>query len=267
MDVQNILKTLGTGHRGRVKLTRKYHQALEASISKNYPGNGIISCMSHNTDGLYRLRSLEHRAVGGCGIYVSDKPGHHNFNLLKKLVLPNGSILRAKLPGRPTRDCLFSDPTRDKYDSLLKIWNLNDYNGVVGVFNCQGAGCYLKILSICIELLTRIGVGMPLYFHIVVETLSSKKFICASIGLINMFNSGGAIKELKDQHESEKDECVRLKVHGCGMFGSYASIRPKRIRADANDVEFKYEERSGFITFTLTEPVEGSYHWDIIAIF
>ncbi|KAK1393545.1 hypothetical protein POM88_012601 [Heracleum sosnowskyi] len=42
------------------------------------------------------------RAVGGCGIYVSDKPGHHNFNLLKKLVLPNGSILRAKLPGRPT---------------------------------------------------------------------------------------------------------------------------------------------------------------------
>lgn len=26
------------------------------------------------------------------------------------------------------------------YDSLLKIWNLNDYNGVIGAFNCQGAG-------------------------------------------------------------------------------------------------------------------------------
>ena len=36
----------------------------------------------------------------------SDKPGHHDFNLLKKLVLSDGSILRAKLPGRPTRDCL-----------------------------------------------------------------------------------------------------------------------------------------------------------------
>lgn len=24
--------------------------------------------------------------------------------------------------------------------SLLKIWNLNDYSGVIGVFNCQGAG-------------------------------------------------------------------------------------------------------------------------------
>lgn len=43
----------------------------------------------------------------------SDKPGQHDFNLLKKLVLPDGSILRAKLPGRPTRDCLFSDPARD----------------------------------------------------------------------------------------------------------------------------------------------------------
>ena len=24
--------------------------------------------------------------------------------------------------------------------SLLKIWNLNNFTGVVGVFNCQGAG-------------------------------------------------------------------------------------------------------------------------------
>ena len=53
------------------------------------------------------------RAIGGCPIYVSDKPGNHNFELLKKLVLPDGSVLRAQLPGRPTRDCLFADPARD----------------------------------------------------------------------------------------------------------------------------------------------------------
>ena len=54
VDVQNILETLGAGHGGRVKLAQKYHQALEASISRNFQDNGIISCMSHNTDGLYR---------------------------------------------------------------------------------------------------------------------------------------------------------------------------------------------------------------------
>jgi raffinose synthase len=79
------------------------------------------------------------RAVGGCAIYVSDKPGQHDFNLLRKLVLRDGSILRAKLPGRPTSDCFFSDPVRDN-KSLLKIWNLNEFTGVIGVFNCQGAG-------------------------------------------------------------------------------------------------------------------------------
>ena len=46
-------------------------------------------------------------------ILCSDKPGHHDFDLLKKLALPDGSILRAKLPGRPTKDCLFTDPARD----------------------------------------------------------------------------------------------------------------------------------------------------------
>ena len=110
----------------------------------------------------------------------SDKPGEHNFELLRKLVLPDGSILRALFPGQPTWDCLFVDPNHDgkrymaqfcrvKYNlsslssklngikdvdlaglmaicfwqlvccSLLKIWNMNKYTGVLGVFNCQGA--------------------------------------------------------------------------------------------------------------------------------
>jgi len=53
VDVQCILETLGHGHGGRVQLTRQYHQALDASIAKNFPENGIIACMSHNTDALY----------------------------------------------------------------------------------------------------------------------------------------------------------------------------------------------------------------------
>ncbi|KAK9128695.1 hypothetical protein Syun_017492 [Stephania yunnanensis] len=192
VDVQNIIETLGAGYGGRVALTRNYHQALEASISRNFPDNGCIACMCHNTDGMYNAKQtavvrasddfyprdpashtihissvayntlflgefmqpdwdMFHslhpaanyhaaaRAVGGCAIYVSDKPGNHNFELLKKLVLPDGSVLRARLPGRPTRDCLFADPARDG-TSLLKVWNVNKCSGLVGVFNCQGAG-------------------------------------------------------------------------------------------------------------------------------
>lgn len=53
VDVQCILETLGAGLGGRVELTRQYHQALDASVGRNFPDNGIIACMSHNTDALY----------------------------------------------------------------------------------------------------------------------------------------------------------------------------------------------------------------------
>lgn len=81
------------------------------------------------------------RAICGGPVYVSDKVGHHNFDLLRKLVLPDGTILRCQHYALPTRDCLFENPLFDA-KTLLKIWNLNKFAGVVGVFNCQGAGWY-----------------------------------------------------------------------------------------------------------------------------
>ncbi|XP_059662319.1 probable galactinol--sucrose galactosyltransferase 1 isoform X1 [Cornus florida] len=362
VDGQNILETLGAGHGGRVKIARKYHQALEASISRNFPDNGIIYCMSHNTDGLYSAKrsavirasddffprdpashtihiasvayntiflgefmqpdwDMFHslhpmaeyhgaaRAVGGCAIYVSDKPGQHDFNLLKKLVLPDGSILRAKLPGRPTRDCLFSDPARDG-KSVLKIWNLNDFNGVVGVFNCQGAGwckvgktnlihdnqpgtitgvirakdvdylpkvandgwtgdailyAYLggevvylpKNTSLPVTLKTR---EYEVFTVVPVKELSNGATF-APIGLTKMFNSGAAIKELK--YESKRCSSVDMKVRGCGVFGAYSSVRPKRITVDTEEVEFEYKEGSGLLTLALRIPEEELYLWDM----
>ncbi|KAG1363795.1 putative galactinol--sucrose galactosyltransferase 1 [Cocos nucifera] len=362
VDVQNILETLGAGHGGRVQLARKYHQALEASIARNFPDNGIISCMSHNTDNLYsskrtavvrasddfwprdpashtiHIASVAYntvflgefmqpdwdmfhslhplaeyhgaaRAVGGCAIYVSDKPGDHDFNLLKKLVLPDGSILRAKLPGRPTRDCLFSDPARDG-KSLLKIWNLNDYSGVIGVFNCQGAGwCKIEktnlihdeqpgtitgvIRSRDVDYLPRVAddgwngdaiiyshsggdvtylpknASMPVtlksreyeVFTVVPVKELSNGASFAPIGLIKMFNSGGAVKELR--YESRKSAIIEARVRGSGMFGAYSSIRPRRISVDSEAVEFTYNEGHGLVTFVLGIPQQELYLWDV----
>lgn len=78
------------------------------------------------------------RAVSGGPVYVSDAPGCHGFDVLKQLVLPDGGVLRALLPGRPTRDCLFTDVMRDNV-TLMKVWNANALTGVVGAFNLQGA--------------------------------------------------------------------------------------------------------------------------------
>ncbi|KAG2710435.1 hypothetical protein I3843_04G026800 [Carya illinoinensis] len=79
------------------------------------------------------------RAISGGPIYISDTVGKHNFELLKTLVLPDGSILRCEHYALPSRDCLFEDPLHDG-KTMLKIWNLNKYTGVLGAFNCQGGG-------------------------------------------------------------------------------------------------------------------------------
>ena len=194
VDAQAVIGALGYGNGpngGGPALARNTHEALEKSVMKFFPTNGLINCMCHSTENLYNFKmsnlarvsddfyptnEASHtvhivnvsynsmfmgeivipdwdmfqsasstgglhaaaRAVGGCPIYVSDHPDKHDFNVLGQLVMPSGSILRGKFPGRPTRDCLFKDVCRDG-KTALKIWNRNSVGGVVGTFNVQGA--------------------------------------------------------------------------------------------------------------------------------
>ncbi|XP_048235968.1 probable galactinol--sucrose galactosyltransferase 2 [Ricinus communis] len=387
VDVQNIIETLGAGHGGRVSLTRSYHQALEASIARNFPDNGCIACMCHNTDGLYSAKQtavvrasddfyprdpashtihissvvynslflgefmqpdwdMFHslhpaadyhgaaRAIGGCPIYVSDKPGNHNFELLKKLVLPDGSVLRAQLPGRPTRDCLFADPARDG-TSLLKVWNMNKCTGVVGVFNCQGAGwCKIEkktrihdaspgtltasVRASDVDCIAQVanadwngetvvyahrsadvirlpkGASLPVtlkvleyeLFHFcpIKEITSNISF--APIGLLDMFNSSGAVDQVEIRTASDgKPELfdgevsselttslsenrsptatIEMRVRGCGRLGAYSSQRPLKCLVGGAETDFNYDSDSGLLTLTLPVPEEDMYRWPV----
>ncbi|KAI3443872.1 hypothetical protein Pfo_000537 [Paulownia fortunei] len=387
VDAQCILETLGAGLGGRVELTKQYHQALDASIVRNFPDNGCIACMSHNLESLYCSKQtaivrasddfyprdpVSHtihiaavaynsvfigeimlpdwdmfhslhpaaeyhgsaRAISGGAVYVSDAPGKHNFDLLKKLVLPDGSILRARLPGRPTKDCLFSDPARDGV-SLLKIWNMNKYTGVLGVYNCQGAAWnsverkntfhqtnseaitgYIRgrdvhlisdvaldpnwdgnvaLFSYSSGVLTTLpyNVAMPVSLKVLeheiftitpVKTLAPG-FSFAPLGLIDMFNSGGAIEGLKydlkaapqlyelengyegegnavsgervENLSSEVIAVVSMEVKGCGRFGAYSSTKPRKCTVGSSVVDFEYDSASGLVTLSLREmPLE-----------
>ncbi|KAL5786379.1 hypothetical protein ACOSQ2_008771 [Xanthoceras sorbifolium] len=380
VDVQCILETLGAGLGGRVELTKQYHQALDASVAKNFPDNGCIACMSHNTDALYCSKQtaivrasddffprdpVSHtihiaavaynsvflgefmqpdwdmfhslhpaaeyhasaRAISGGPIYVSDAPEKHNFELLKKIVLPDGSILRALLPGRPTRDCLFSDPSRDGV-SLLKIWNMNKYTGVLGVYNCQGAAwnkterkntfhetrseaitgqvrgrdvhfiaeaatdpdwtgecaiyCHRsgELISLPYNAAMPVSLNVLEYemFTVTPIKVLAPGFSFAPLGLINMYNAGGAIEglqyevksgvtlsELGDGYEGDTsvggekvENCsnelvgrVCMEVKGCGKFGAYSTAKPRRCIVDSNVVEFQYDSSSGLVTIIL----------------
>jgi len=382
VDVQCILETLGAGHGGRVQLTRQYHQALDASIAKNFPENGIIACMSHNTDALYcskqtavvrasddfyprdpvshtiHIASVAYnsvflgefmlpdwdmfhslhpagdyhgsaRAISGGPVYVSDAPGKHNFELLKKIVLPDGSILRARLPGRPTKDCLFTDPARDGV-SLLKIWNMNKFTGVLGVYNCQGAAwssvekkntfhqtgtealtCGVKGSDVhhiseastdpewngdCAVyrhaggdlVILPNGAALPISLKVLehdVLTVSPIKdlapgFRFAPIGLVDMFNSGGAVdgltyhlldgaKLLDGNGATSGSEAVGLvcmEVRGCGRFGAYSSVRPRKCMMGSSELEFSYDSSSGLVTLQLEAMPKERVHKIVVEL-
>ncbi|KAJ9181101.1 hypothetical protein P3X46_009267 [Hevea brasiliensis] len=384
VDVQNIIETLGACHGGRVSLTRSYHQALEASIARNFPDNGCIACMCRNTDGIYSAKqtavvrasddfyprdpashtthissvayntlSLENlcnltgicsilhpaadyhgavRAIGGCAIYVS--LATTNFKLPKKLVLPDGSVLRAQLPGRPTRDCLFADPARDGI-SLPKVWNVNKCTGVVGVFNCQGAGwCKNEkktrihdvspgtltgsVRSTDVDCIAHVagadwngetivyahksgevirlpkGASVPVtlkvleyeLFHFCPIKVITSSISFAPIGLLDMFNTGGALDQFEIKMAFDKKPelfdgelsselttslgenwsptaTIALKVRGCGRFGAYSSQRPLKCRVGNVEIDFNYASDIGLVTLTLPVPEEEMYRWPV----
>ncbi|GMH01214.1 hypothetical protein Nepgr_003053 [Nepenthes gracilis] len=239
------------------------------------------------------------RAVGGCAVYVSDKPGMHDFNVLRKLVLPDGSVLRARFAGRPTRDCLFKDPVMDG-ESLLKIWNLNKLSGIVGVFNCQGVGNWpmkhnthdppmseSSLLAGCmspvdVEFLEEAAGGdwagdyavyafnskslsrVPKTGHLEVSlsVLTFEIFTIspvlvfddnihfAPIGLLNMYNSGGAVESLKST--LDPSGCmITVKARGCGSLGAYSSIKPRLCVVDKKEAEFTYDSRDRILIIEL----------------
>ena len=88
------------------------------------------------------------------------------------------------------------------------------------------------------------------------ELSNSVKF--APIGLIKMFNSGGAVKEFNCGITT-----VFMKVRGCGLFGAYSSARPKVITVDSEQVDFGYEEASGLVTVDLRVADIELYQWSI----
>ncbi|CAI9114715.1 OLC1v1015497C1 [Oldenlandia corymbosa var. corymbosa] len=160
------------------------------------------------------------RAISGGPLYVSDAPGKHNFDLLKKLVLPDGSILRARLPGRPTVDCLLSDPCRDG----VSIEKKNTFHQT----NSEAITGYIRGCDV--HLIREVALDPEWSGDCVVYCHSSGKLVClphnaamqislkvleqeiftvtpiknlapgfsfAPLGLMHMYNAGGAIEGLE----------------------------------------------------------------------
>lgn len=121
-------------------------------------------------------------------------------------------------------------------------------------------------------------------FPIVQEIASNISF--APIGLLDMFNTTGAVEQFEIRMASEKKPelfdgevsseltaslsenrsptaTVSLTVGGCGRFGAYSSQRPLKCRVDNAEADFNYDTASGLVTFALPVPEEEMYRWRV----
>ncbi len=205
------------------------------------------------------------RAVGGCPVYVSDKPGAHDPVLLRTLVCGDGGTLRAELPGRPTPDCLFHDPTRE--DVLLKIFNRNRHGAVVGAFNARyfpdpaqtpaipgtvsaadvpglaaGEQVYFAHRA---GTVTRAPVALslqPLGWEVV--TIAPVVDGFAAIGLADKLNSGGAITGVA----RAGDGGWTVGLRDGGRFVAWCARAPRAVTVAGAAVAVAYDAASGLLT-------------------
>ena len=85
------------------------------------------------TDDEQAVKNSLCRAISGGPIYVSDKIGRTNPEILKPLFFEDGRILRPDESATPTADCLMQNPTTT--EKIFKLRNRFGNKGVCAVFN------------------------------------------------------------------------------------------------------------------------------------
>lgn len=77
------------------------------------------------------------RVLSGGPVYVADAPREHDAGLLRKVVFPDGSVVRCDAPARPALRSLFGDWQKTKEPLVLVNTFLKGQYGVAGIFQAE----------------------------------------------------------------------------------------------------------------------------------
>ncbi|KAJ6390365.1 hypothetical protein OIU77_024556 [Salix suchowensis] len=206
------------------------------------------------------------RAICGGPVYVSDSVGGHDFELLRKLVHPDGTITRCQDFALPTRDCLFRNPLFEK-KTILKIWNFNKKKEAARMRRAEE---FIVYLSQAEDLLHASPQSEAIQITIQPSSFEIFSFVpikklgtsidFAPVGLTDMFNSGGTIQEL-EYFDSEAETRVKIEVKGGGNFLSYSTASPKKGFLNGAEVAFEWLDNGRLtLNFPWAETAGGISH-------
>lgn len=207
------------------------------------------------------------RAISGGPVYVCDYPEKQDADILRRLILSDGSILGCKEPALPAEDCLFTDFT--SAEKPMKLFNRNGKAGVIGFFNCCTADKTVKGSFKPSDVYGISGERFAVYFYnggtlkafgrdeeceielsengfeLVTAVPIENGF--AAIGLADKYNSSAAIKETI----CTTDGFVITLSDG-GKIAVYSESKPVKVFEGRNEIAFEYSEENGLLMINST---------------
>ncbi|MHA1147125.1 MAG: Sip1-related alpha-galactosidase [Promethearchaeota archaeon] len=218
--------------------------------------------------GAYQAAS---RSISGSPIYFADAFKNVDKELISRIALPNGRLLRCENPSLVCKDMIFKNPA--KPGRALKIFNHNKYNSLLGIFNVlrkedtkstyspsdiENLNPNDKFAVFRIELQTLEKMEYQYIKNIQLKNREFEIFIIspikngfAPIGMIDKFNPGGIFQDL--QYIENK---IIIKVIYGGFFGFFSEKRPLRILIDDEDITYNYKTDENFLSFK-SKPYEN----------
>lgn len=240
-----------------------YMNAINALWTSHFSWPDWDMFWSGHPEGAYHAAA---RAISGGPVYVSDQPGKQDFDVLRKLTITGGQVLRCPQPALPTRDVLFVDPRME--DRLLKIQNKDNDLHMLGIFHCrQDAGTITdefgpgdlddvlmedrfavyshqtRELTIMRHQERRKITLAPLGFDVITLSPIVDTWI-APIGLLDKYNSISAIAA----YESFEGQTLRLVLLDGGPFGCWCASKPGKVTVAGKRIKFAYDRTSKLLT-------------------
>jgi raffinose synthase len=206
------------------------------------------------------------RALSGGPIYVSDKPGMQDFELVERLVCFDkgaAEALRCPQPALPSPESLYKDPCHS--GEAVKVFNHINGIGLLGIFHCSDtrealatriAATDLPVLDpeftyavwlVRSEKLHLLKPGENLTLHL--ETMgyelavfSEVKDGCAPLGLIDKFNPPAGLCGIVNEKPF-----LRVQCRDGGRLGFYCRSAPETVKLDNHPVPFIHDTESGML--------------------
>lgn len=213
------------------------------------------------------------RAVSGGPVYVSDKPGATDPDILKPLMYLDGEILMMDRSAKPTEDCAFSDPLTD---GVLKLHNTAPYGdgkaGGIAAYNLTDRKQLLSFIPADIPDLDQadtyriydyfgkkaVSLGRYEKYESTMEAGGYGWFVilpctgnCSCLGLVDKYAGFTAAESI---HESENT--MTAVIRETGRTGWISEKEPAKVMVNGVDVTDNVEKQGNVYTVDVPENPE-----------